>query len=56
MIDKAIPVSYGDNFKGYRIVGTTAEFLNIYDAEFYKGKVKAAMEVAIGSQIAQQLN
>ena len=56
MIDKAIPVSYGDNFKGYRIVGTTAEFLNIYDAEFYKGRaVKAAMEVVIGSQIAQQL-
>ena len=56
MIDKAIPISYGDNFKGYRIIGTTAEFLDLYDAEIHEGReVKAAMEVVIGSQIAQQL-
>src|SRR5690606_18216512 len=26
LVERAIPISYGDNYKGYRIVGTTAEF------------------------------
>ncbi len=56
MVKSAVPLSYGDNYKGFRIVGTTAPFLTLYQAEFNKGrKVEKAMEVVLGATVAQQL-
>lgn len=55
-VKKAVPISYGDNFKGYRIVGTTNQFSAIYNAEIADGRsMEASMEVVLGSQIAQKL-
>jgi putative ABC transport system permease protein len=57
MVDSAVPISIGDNYKGYRIVGTTHEFLNLYDAAILKGrKVQKSMEVVLGSDVAQKNN
>jgi len=57
MIKSAIPISYGDNYKGFRIVGTTEEFTSLYDAELEQGNiVSKAMEVIVGNSVAQQLN
>ncbi|RKR13084.1 putative ABC transport system permease protein [Maribacter vaceletii] len=57
LIKKAVPISYGDNFKGYRIVGSTLEFAKIYDAQLLKGKeVENSMEVVLGNNVAQKLN
>lgn len=54
LIKSAVPISYGDNYKGYRIVGTTAEFRHLYDAELDKGRdVTKAMEVIIGHSVAE---
>lgn len=56
LVKTAIPISYGDNFKGYRIVGTTHDFLRIYDAELEKGKqVHHSLEAVIGNSVAEQL-
>lgn len=56
MIEKAVPISYGDNYKGYRIVGTTETFLSFYDAELKDGRnAEKSMEVVLGHTVAQQL-
>jgi len=52
----AIPLSLGDSHKGYRIVGTNAGFINLYQAEFEAGKVfKETMEVVVGATVAKNL-
>ncbi|RBW62428.1 ABC transporter permease [Tenacibaculum sp. E3R01] len=57
MIKLAVPISYGDNYKGYRIVGTTNQFISLYKAELKKGrKVQKAMEVILGNTVAKELH
>jgi len=57
LIKSAVPISYGDNYKGFRIVGTTDEFYSFYNAELEQGNmVQNALEVVIGNTIAKQLN
>lgn len=56
MVKLAIPISYGDNYKGFRIVGTTDQFTTLYDAELEKGNnVKKSMEIVLGHSVAEQL-
>lgn len=56
MIKTAVPISYGDNFKGYRIVGTTHEFLTLYDAKISNGKgVNKSLDALIGATVAEKL-
>jgi len=53
----AVPISYGDNYEKYRIIGTTKEYLSIYNAELQNGDViKKPMEVILGNTVAKQLN
>lgn len=57
MVKSAVPISYGDNHKGYRIVGTTHEYTSLYNAELEHGRrVEKSMEVILGHAVAQQLN
>jgi putative ABC transport system permease protein len=57
LIKSAVPISYGDNYKGYRIVGTTDEYTTLYSAELEKGhRVENVMEVVLGNSVAQKLN
>ena len=57
VIKSAIPISYGDNFKGYRIVGTTSEYTSLYNAKLMQGRLaKKSMEVVLGSTVAQKLS
>ncbi|AUC86626.1 permease [Polaribacter sp. ALD11] len=57
MIKSAVPISYGDNYKGFRIVGTTNTFTSLYNAELEKGhNVKKSMQVVLGNAVAQKLN
>lgn len=56
MIKMAVPISYGDNYKGYRIVGTTPEFATLYNAELEIGHfVQEPSEVVLGSAVAEKL-
>jgi putative ABC transport system permease protein len=57
LIKSAVPISYGDNYKGYRIVGTTYEYAALYNAKLEKGHpVENAMEVVLGNSVALKLN
>lgn len=53
LIDQAIPLSLGDNYQRYRIVGTNHEFLGLYEAELSEGKLwQEDFEVTIGRNVA----
>ena len=57
LIKSAVPISYGDNYKGYRIIGTkTEDFMRLYKATIETGRITDKnFEVVIGSAIAQKL-
>lgn len=56
-VEKAIPLAFGDNFRGYKILGTTTDYLEKYKATLAEGKLfEKNFEVVIGSEIAQKLN
>lgn len=56
MIASVVPISYGDNYKGNRIVGTTEDFFKIYQASLQEGKwANKSMEVVLGHAVAQKL-
>ncbi len=53
MIKLAIPLSLGDNFKSFRIVGTNQKFLTHYGATVAMGHTfQQPMEVVIGPNVA----
>ena len=57
MVKRAIPISIGDSFNGYRIVGTTLDFASLYDAELLAGEYwHAPFQAVIGSQVAATTN
>jgi putative ABC transport system permease protein len=53
LVKKAIPLALGDSYKGFRINGTTHEYLAHYDAKFAAGKAwEKPLEAVIGSEVA----
>lgn len=55
LVKNVIPVSLGDNYDGYRIVGTRADYIQHYKADFSSGGMfEAPMEVVLGSLVAQE--
>lgn len=57
MIEEAIPVSYGDNYKGYKILGTSSQYLLKYNASCKEGKLNTEnFEAVFGSEVANNLN
>ena len=55
LVEVAAPVSYGDNYKGFRIVGTTKEFNSFYETKLTGGRlVEKSFEVVVGHTVAQQ--
>lgn len=55
-IEKAIPLAFGDNYRGFKIVGTNADYLDKYNAKISKGKLfNKNFEVVVGSEVAQKL-
>lgn len=55
MVEWWIPLSYGDTYRGSRIVGTTPRYLQLYHAQLASGRVFAQpMEVVAGAAIASR--
>lgn len=55
LVKEAVPISYGDNYKGYRIVGSTLGFAKVYNADLLEGReVENAMEAVLGNDVAQR--
>lgn len=56
-IGTAIPLSLGDSYRGYRIVGTQAAFLDLYEASLAEGRQwQTPMEVVAGAAAADALD
>ncbi len=56
-IKSAIPLAYGDNYLGYKIVGTIPDYLQKFNAKIEKGKIfKKEFEVVVGHSVATKLN
>lgn len=55
LVESGIPLSYGDNYKGFRIVGTTPKLPEHYGATLQEGKMwNDELEVVIGRKVADQ--
>ena len=55
MVQEAIPLAYGDSYKGYRILGTTPNYVKKYDAQVQKGQLfTKKMEITVGAGVADR--
>ena len=55
-VASVIPVSLGDNFEGYRIVGTSPAYLAHYQVSLAQGRAwQAPMQAVLGASVARQL-
>ena len=53
-VARLIPLSLGDSFRGYRIVGTTPDYISHYRATLAQGALwGGAMQAVVGAQAAQ---
>lgn len=56
LIASAIPISLGDNLRGFRIVGTSHAYIQHYDAALAQGQSwTAPMQVVVGATVAKKL-
>ncbi len=56
IIKKAVPISLGDTYKGFRIVGTNLDFVDLYQGKIKAGALfKEVFEVNLGASIAATL-
>ena len=55
MVKRAVPLALGDNYQGYRIVGTDSSFTGLYGLKLAQGKFwNKDLEATIGSAVAQE--
>jgi len=56
-VETAIPLAFGDNYMGYKIVGTTEDYITKFDGKITQGRTfEKDFEVVVGGKIAQNLN
>jgi putative ABC transport system permease protein len=56
LFSAAVPLSLGDSYKAYRIVGTNASFPTLYDAKIKEGRFfEKTFDVALGANAANVL-
>ncbi|QNL47982.1 ABC transporter permease [Olivibacter sp. SDN3] len=55
MVKMAVPLSMGDNYQGFRIIGTDSSFLALYQMELREGRwVSKEFEAVIGAHVASE--
>lgn len=53
-VKRAIPLALGDSYRGFRIVGTTHDYVTHYGGELASGRLWAApMEAVLGAEVAR---
>ena len=56
LVASVIPISLGDNFRGFRIVGTSSEYIKHYGATLEQGGIwDKPMQVVVGTTVAKKL-
>lgn len=57
MVESAVPLAYGDNYLGYKIVGTTENYFKHFDLKLDQGTFFSKdFEVVVGAEIARKTN
>ncbi|MEM9051650.1 MAG: FtsX-like permease family protein [Bacteroidota bacterium] len=55
LVDKTIQLSYGDSYRGRRIIGTSTDYLDLYAAELKEGELfTESFEAVVGSIVAEE--
>ncbi|MBL25996.1 MAG: multidrug ABC transporter substrate-binding protein [Rhodospirillaceae bacterium] len=55
MVASVIPMALGDSFHGFRIVGTTPDYVTHYGAETVEGRLwEAPLEAVVGATVARE--
>lgn len=55
MVKSTIPLALGDNYRGYRIVGTEQSYPDLYNCELEEGSwFTKPMDVVIGAEVAEK--
>ena len=56
LVKNAIPLALGDSYRGYRIVGTTRDYAELYDGQIAQGSWwTKPMEVTLGAGVSRAL-
>lgn len=56
LVGRVVPLALGDSLRGFRIVGTSTEYLDLYRAKLAQGRAwSAPLEAVLGDQVAQEL-
>lgn len=56
LVQRIIPISLGDNFRAFRIVGTSPAYIDHYQATLAQGTLwSAPMQVVLGATVARKL-
>lgn len=56
LVKNIIPLGLGDNYQGYRIVGTNHDYLDLYAAIFFQGNAwEKPFEVVLGHEVAEKI-
>jgi len=54
LVSQAVPLSLGDSFHGYRIAGTTQDYLDLYGAKVEQGAMwTKSMQAVLGAEVAR---
>ncbi len=54
-VARAIPLSLGDSYHGFRIVGTSSDYADLYHAELAHGRFwSAPLEAVVGAAVARE--
>ncbi|KQY82383.1 ABC transporter permease [Pelomonas sp. Root1444] len=54
LVAQAVPLSLGDAFRGYRIVGTTPDYIDLYGAKLGQGALwTRPMQAVLGAEVAR---
>lgn len=57
VVKKALPLSYGDNHQGFRVLGTTMDYIEHFDAQLVTGRYfTKPLEVVLGAHAASEMN
>ncbi len=55
LVAQAVPISLGDSFRGFRIIGTTPDYLDLYALSLAQGeRWTGAMQAVIGAEVARR--
>ena len=56
MVARVVPISLGDSYSSYRIVGSNTDYMSFYEAELRAGQIwDGPMQAVLGANVAQKM-